>query len=65
MSTHNLRFRGEIRKLMCGYPSNLEQWINPLIWSYNSRHVQKDQRNGSRVNTLRQFIAPDKTSFFN
>ena len=58
-------FCGETRKLICGYLSNLELWIDPLIWSYDSRHVQKDERNGSRVNTLRQFIAPDtdKTSF--
>ena len=63
MSIHNLRFCGEIRKLICRDSSSLEQWIDPLIWSCESRHVQKDQRNGSSVNTLRQFIAPDKGSF--
>ena len=25
MSTHNICFRGEIRKILCGYPSCLEQ----------------------------------------
>ena len=56
MSTHNLCFRGEIRKLICRYSSNLELWIDPLIWSYDSQYVQKDERNGSCVNTPRQFI---------
>ena len=64
MSIHNLRLRGEIRNLICGDPSNLELWIDPLIWSYDSRHVQIDQRNGSSVNTLRKLKAPDKVSFF-
>ena len=60
----NLRLRGEIRNLICGDSSSLELWIDPLIWSYDSRHVQIDQRKGSSVNILRQFIAPDKASFF-
>ena len=64
MSIHNLRLRGEIRNLICGDSSSLELWIDPLIWSYDSRHVQIDQRNRSSVNTLRQLLAPDKTSFF-
>ena len=50
MSIYNLRLRGEIRNLICGDSSSLELWIDPLIWSYDSRHVQIDQRNGSSVN---------------
>ena len=64
MSIYNLRLRGEIRNLICGDSSSLELWIDPLIWSCDSRHVQIDQRNGSSVNTLRQLKAPDKVSFF-
>ena len=64
MSIHNLRLRGEIRNLICGDSSSLELWIDPLIWSYDSGHVQIAQRNRSSVNTLRQFIAPDKASYF-
>ena len=64
MSIHNLRLCGEIRNLICGDSSSLELWIDPFIWSYDCWHVQIDQRNGSSVNTLRQFIAPDKASFF-
>ena len=64
MSIYNLHLRGEIRNLICGDSSSLELWIDPLIWSYDSQHVQIDQRNGSRVNTLRQLKAPDKVSFF-
>ena len=63
MSIHNLRLCGEIRNLICGDFSSLVLWIDLLIWSYNSGHVQIDQRNRSSVNTLRQFIAPDKASF--
>ena len=57
-------FRGEIKKLICRYPSNLELWIDPLIWSYDNQHVQKDQRPKKRVmcEYTRQFIAPDKVS---
>ena len=64
MSIHNLPLCGEIRTLICGDSSSLEQWIDPLIWSYDSQHVQIDQRNVSSVNTQRQFIAPDKAYFF-
>ena len=53
MSIHNLRLRGEIRNLICGDSSSLELWIDPLIRSYDSLHVQIDERNGSSVNTLR------------
>ena len=44
MSIHYLRLHGEIRNLICGDPSSLELWIDPLIWSYDSLHVQIDQR---------------------
>ena len=64
MSIHNLRLHGEIRNLICGDSSSLELWIDSLIWNYDSWQVQIDQRKGSSVNTLRQFIAPDKASFF-
>ena len=62
MSIYNFRLRGEIRNLICGDSSSLELWIDPLIWSYDSQHVQI--RRGSSVNTLRQLKAPDKVSFF-
>ena len=42
-------FTWRIRNLICGDPSSLELWIDPLIWSYDSQHVQIDQRNGSSV----------------
>ena len=41
MSIHNLRLRGEIRNLICGDPSSLELWIDPLIWSYDSRSKKR------------------------
>ena len=62
MSIYNFRLHGEIRNLICGDSSSLELWIDPLIWSYDSWHVQI--RNWSSVNTLRQLKAPDKVSFF-
>ena len=54
MSIHNLRLRGEIRNLICGDSSSLELRIDPLIWSYDCRHVGmskkiKDQRSKKRV----------------
>ena len=33
MSTHNIRFHGEIRKILCGYPPSPPP---PFIWRYDS-----------------------------
>ena len=37
MSTHNVCFCGEKRKILCGYPIISEaMWICSLIWSFNA-----------------------------
>ena len=38
MSTHNICFRGEIRKILCGYPFLSVAMISPqkcMLWSQN------------------------------
>ena len=64
MSTHNICFRGEIRKIVTGY-SPLSRPMSPLIWSYGlsdaaysfHQHIGLDE-NGYQVNIF--LISPQK-----
>ena len=38
MSTHNIRFRGEIRKILCGYPLLSVAMKNMLWYSLEALH---------------------------